>query len=439
MYDWGVSALQTTIMVAVFPIFFLKVPAAHLGEGGGLQAYANANTIAAVIVAILSPLLGAFSDHAGAKKKMLFIAMLIGATATACMFFIQRGQVGLASTLFIIALIGATASMVFYEAILPHIAKPDEVDRVSTAGFAMGYIGGGILLALNLAWIQKPEWFGLPSGPGLSESDALLPTRLAFVSVALWWFVFTLPLMRRVREPPRLQKAHEARAERPSLLAPFARLGETLRELRGFKQAFLLLLAFLVYNDGIQTIIKMATAYGTEIGIGQSALIASILVVQFVGIPFTFLFGALAGRLGVKRSIFLGLVAYGGISILGYFMKSALHFVILAGLVGMVQGGTQALSRSLFSTLIPVHKSGEFFGFYSVFEKFANIFGPLLFSATIALTGSSRNAILGVIIFFIVGGALLSLVNVEEGQKAARKAEEDMSVIPPVPETAPAG
>jgi UMF1 family MFS transporter len=204
------------------------------------------------------------------------------------------------------------------------------------------------------------------------------------------------------------------------------RLGETFRELRSYRQAFLMLLAFLIYNDGIQTIIKMATAYGTEIGIGQSALISAILLVQFVGIPCSFLFGSIAGRIGAKRALFLGLLAYTVISILGYYMTTATHFFVLAGLVGMVQGGTQALSRSLFASMIPQHKSGEFFGFFSIFEKFAGIFGPLIFAATIAVSGSSRNAILSVIGFFAVGAALLALVNVPEGQRTAREVERQV-------------
>ena len=430
MYDWATSSLQTTVLVAVFPIFFVRVAAAGLPESRGTQALATANTIAAVIVALLSPVLGAISDYAAAKKRMLAASMLVGAAATAGMFFIRHGDLTLASTLFVIALVGATASFVFYEALLPHIATPAEIDRVSSAGYAIGYIGGGVLLALNLAWIQRPDLFGLPAGEGLSQQQATLPARLAFVSVAIWWVAFSIPLLRRVPEPPRTLERDEP--GRGSVVrTSFARLGETLRDLMGFRQAFLMLLAFLVYNDGIQTIIKMATAYGTEIGIGQSALIAAVLLVQFVGVPCAFLFGMLATRIGAKRAVFVGLLSYTAISVVGYYMRTAAHFFILASLVGVVQGGTQALSRSLFATLIPAHKSGEFFGFYSVFEKFSSIFGPLLFSITIARTGSSRNAILSVIVFFAVGAALLAFVNVERGQRAARDAEAGLRTATP--------
>jgi len=425
MYDWAVSSFQTTIQVAVFQIFFVSVAAGTLPAGKPLQLWATVNTIAAVLVAIVSPVLGAISDFAAAKKRMLSAFMLVGVAACAGMFFIERGDYILAAALYVIATIGATASLVFYEALLPHIAADEEMDRVSSAGYAMGYIGGGVLLALNIAWILAPGAFGLPSGEGLTPAQATLPTRLAFASVAVWWLLFSIPILRRVREPQRKLEPDEVHGV-SLFLAPFIRLRETVRELRTYRNAFLMLLAFLVYNDGIQTIIKMATAYGTEIGIPTTALITAILIVQFVGVPFAFLFGALAGRIGAKRSIFLGLLAYASISVVGYFMKSARDFYMLATLVGMVQGGTQALSRSLFASMVPAHKSGEFFGFYSVFEKFASIFGPLLFAITIATTGSSRNAILGVILFFVAGAAILARVNVDDGRRMARDAERDL-------------
>jgi MFS transporter, UMF1 family len=423
MYDWAASAVQTTIMVAVFPIYFVKVAGAGLAVGGATQRLASVNSLALFIIAVLSPILGAVSDYRGNKKRLLAVFLGLGVAATLGMFLIERGDLNLASLLFTLSLVGVAGSFVFYEALLPHIARPGEIDRISAAGYALGYVGGGILLALNLAWIQRPDWFGLPSGPGLTEHQATLPVRLAFLSVAVWWVIFSIPLFRNVPEPPPRLEPDERRGESPIKVA-FIRLAETFRELRSYRHAFLMLLAFLIYNDGIQTIIKMATAYGTELGIGQNALIGAILLVQFVGIPCTFLFGMLAGRIGAKRALFLGLMAYTAISLLGYYMKTAVHFYLLAGLVGMVQGGTQAISRSLFASMIPQHKSGEFFGFFSVFEKFAGIFGPLIFAGTIAATGSSRNAILSVILFFIVGALLLWPVDVMEGQRIARLADE---------------
>ena len=422
MYDWAVSSVQTTIMVAVFPVYFANIAKGDLGESRTTQAIATANTLVAIILAVLSPILGAVSDYVAAKKRMLGASMIVGAAAVAGMFFVQQGDYRLALVLFVISLIGATASTIFYDALLPHIAADDEIDRVSSAGYAVGYIGGGLLLALNLAWILKPGWFGLPTGAALSSAQKTLPTRLALLSVAVWWLVFSIPLFRRVPEPPRTREPDELTGG-SVLVAPFVRVGETFRALRGYKQAFLMLLAFMVYNDGIQTIQKMAATYGKQLGIADTVLIASILIVQFVGFPFAFLFGSIAARIGAKPAIFIGLVVYAAISILGFYMQTAAHFILLAVMVATVQGGTQALSRSLFASLIPAHKSGEFFGFYSVFEKFASIFGPLLFWVTIATTGSSRNAILSVILFFALGALLLSRVRVSEGQEAARAAD----------------
>ena len=425
MYDFGISAMQTTITTAVFPIFFVKVAGANLQGAGAAQWWANANTIGAVLIAILAPILGAMADFKAAKKKFLIGFLLLGVTSTAAMFFIAQGEILFAAVIYVLSLAGATGSMTFYEALLPHIATEDEMDRVSTAGYALGYVGGGILLALNLAWISNPGMFGLPSGDGLTSAQATLPARLAFVSVAVWSAVFSIPVLRKVPEPQRTIEPDETTGVSlgTSVLTAFTRLGETIRELRGYKQAFLAMLAFTIYNDGIQTIIKMASVYGTEIGIGQSDLITAILLVQFIGIPCAFAFGGLAGILGTKHSIFIGLLVYMGICIFAYNMTTTREFYILAILVGLVQGGTQALSRSLFARMIPKHKSGEFFGFYSVFEKFGGILGPLLFGIALGQSGSSRIAILSVIAFFVVGGAVLSLVNVGEGEAAARAAD----------------
>jgi UMF1 family MFS transporter len=319
--------------------------------------------------------------------------------------------------LFVLANIGVNGSFVFYDALLPHVARPDEVDRVSAAGYALGYLGGGTLLVFNLAWIQKPGWFGLPSGPGLTEWQATLPVRLSFLSVAIWWPVFAIPLFRRVSEPP--VDARRASDPRSPVATALEQLGRTFRELRRYKQGSLMLLAFLIYNDGIGTIIRMATSYGKEMNLDSTVMIASIVIVQFVGIPFTFLFGWVASKVGAKRSILFSLGVYGGICVLGRFMSKSSHFVALAVLLGMVQGGSQSLSRSLFASMVPKDKTGEFFGFFAVVEKFAGIFGPMVFLAIIPVFGSSRNSILALIVFFLVGGVLLARVDVEQGRREA--------------------
>jgi UMF1 family MFS transporter len=422
MYDWAISGMQTVILASVFQIYFAKVAAAGLEGSRATQAWSAANFAGAVLVAVLAPVLGAIADYSAAKKRFTAVFMCVGVLGCFGMFFIQRGDLTLAVLTYVLSLVGSTASLTFYESLLPHIAREKEVDRVSSGGYAHGYLGGGLLLVINLAWIQKPEWFGLPHGEGVSPGAATLPSRLAFVSVGIWWLAFSLPLFLRVREPARVREPDEPTGL-GAVRAAFVRLGETLREMRRYRNAFLMLLAFMIYNDGIQTIIKTAAVYGAELGIPQGALIGAILLVQFVGVPFAFMFGALAGRIGPKRAIFLGLLVYTCISVVGYFMRTATHFLLLALLVGMVQGGTQALSRSLFASMVPPHKSGEFFGFYSVFEKFANIFGPLLFFVTIEFTGSSRYAILSVILFFAVGAVLLNMVNVDEGRRTAQEAE----------------
>ena len=275
----------------------------------------------------------------------------------------------------------------------------------------MGYLGGGLLLAVNLAMIM------------LAPDDMVeMMTRLSFVTVAVWWFVFTLPLLRHVKEPPRQVKAQEVGGN--PILVSFQRLGSTFRDIRRYRELFIFLVAFWLYNDGIGTIIKMATIYGAEIGIGQTTLIGTLLMVQFVGIPFTFAFGWLAKRIGTKNGIFLALAVYTFISIFGYFLREAWQFWALGVAVATVQGGSQALSRSLFSRLAPKSKSAEFFGFFSVSEKFAGIAGPFIFGLVGQLMGNSRLAIVSLIIFFIIGAALLARVNVQEGERVAEAEEQ---------------
>ncbi|MGH9163325.1 MAG: MFS transporter [Vicinamibacteraceae bacterium] len=415
LYDWANSAFMTTVIAAVFPIYFSTVAAADVPAADATFWFSIATTVALATVAVMAPVLGAIADYSAAKKRFLAGFQTLGLLATAAMWFIGRGDWLLALALFMLGNIGVYGAFTFYDSLLPHIASRDEVDRVSTSGYALGYLGGGLLLAINLAWILRPEAFGLP--------DADVAVRLSFVSVAIWWLLFSLPLFRRVPEPQRRLEADERPDQNPIAMG-VTRLRETLQDLRRYRQAFLMVLAFLLYNDGINTIIRMATIFGTEIGIGREHLIGALLLVQFVGVPCSFLFGRLAGRIGAKRAVAGSLVVYTGVSILCYFVQTALHFYALAIIVATVQGGSQALSRSLFATMVPRHKSSEFFGFFGVFEKFAGIFGPLLFAIAVALTGSSRHAILSVILFFLLGGLVLWRVDVAEGQRVAREADE---------------
>ena len=413
MYDWANSPFQSTVVNAVFPIFFGSYAAAGLDGAAATARYAWATTIAVTIVAVLGPLLGAVADYRAWKKRLLALFLGIGVAAVLLMAFIQQGGWMFALAVFVIANIGDRVAWVFYDSLLPHIAPPDEIDRASTAGYAIGYFGGGVLLLVNLAWLMSPQSFGIP--------DTATAAKLAFVSVAIWWVLFSIPLFRRVPEPPPAADAARRAGGHPASAA-FTQVWEAFKELRGYRNAFLMLIAFLLYNDGIQTMIRMAAIYGAEIGIDSNAQIAAFVVVQFVGVPCSFLFGAVADRIGAKPAVLISVAVYTGISILGYFMTTEWQFFALAFLVGTVQGGSQALSRSLFARMVPKHKSSEYFGFFSVFEKFAGVAGPAVFAASVTLFGNSRAAVLSIIVFFILGAIVLTRVNVAEGEAEAQRA-----------------
>lgn len=420
MYDWANSAFATTIMAAVLPAFYSSVAGANLSPVQASGYWGYTNTLAMLLVATSAPILGAIADHIGARKRFLGSFAGVGTTFTALMVFLSTGDWLLASVLYILGRIGFSGANIFYDSLLPHVARPDDIDQVSTRGFAVGYLGGGLLLVLNLIMIQ-PDLVGLDSFPGIP--DAEWGARLSFLSVAIWWAVFSLPLFLRVPEPP----AVLASGESPNpIRAGFQRLSHTLRDIRRYRELFKFLIAFWLYNDGIGTIITMAVIFGAEIGVGQADLIGAILVVQFVGIPFSIAFGWLARRLGAKRSILLALGIYTFIAIGGYFMQTALHFWLLALMVATVQGGSQALSRSLCGTMSPRAKTSEFFGFYDVSSKFAGILGPALFGIVGTLTGSSRLSIISLVVFFILGGVLLAHVDEQEGIRLAR--EEDAAL-----------
>jgi UMF1 family MFS transporter len=621
LYDWANSAFATTILAAVLPVYYSQVAGRTLGSAAQATAYWTATlSISLVIVAILAPILGTISDLKRGKKKLLALSILVGALGVSLLFFVGTGDWLIASAAFVIARLGFAAGNVFYDALLPHVARDNDIDRVSTMGYAVGYLGGGLLLAINIVMI-------------FTIGDSL-GTRLSFLTVAIWWIVFSIPIMRRVPEPPAAVST-----ESGSLLSiTFKRLGDTFSHLRSYKELLKFLIAYLIYNDGIGTIITVAVIYGAELGFGSIELIAAILLVQFVGIPFSILFGkipskeeskrafflafvvwnlvmlplvgigsqfvlgeditgtrppayedttgavgegdyavnssavaldgvwehdgeyavshdagatyalafngttvrvhysegpdrgnwavfidgsavvdddepviiegynsavhqgvdidvaateagehlleiintgdadeassgtamvigeatvmqpprtsdllailgllfvveaiglavaivvggplfsGLADTMTTKRTIILALIVYSVIAVWGFFLDSVVEFWFLAFMVAVVQGGSQALSRSLYASMSPKALSGEFFGFFSVMSKFSAIVGPLLFVAAVAVFGSSRPAILGLIVFFLVGIYLLNRVDETEGRRVARKADEE--------------
>jgi UMF1 family MFS transporter len=330
---------------------------------------------------------------------------------TALLYLVKSGDWFMASVFYIIGSIGFAGANVFYDSLLPHIAHEDEIDQVSSRGYAMGYAGGGILLAVNLVMIMF-------SPDHLTE----LMTRLSFLTVSIWWLVFTIPLWRNVKEPPRRILASE-KGFNP-VKASFSRLSNTFKEIKKYKELTKFIVAFWLYNNGIGTIIFMATIYGTELGFSSTTTIGTLLMVQFVAIPFAFLFGWLAKKIGTKRSILLSLLIYTLIAIGGYFLYKEIHFWLLGFAVATVQGGSQALSRSLFGRMMPKSKSAEFYSFFSVSEKIAGTVGPLLFGVVSRLMGGSRLSIVSLIIFFILGGLLLWQVKEKEGIEIADAEEK---------------
>lgn len=415
LYDWAKSAFETTIMAAILPIYFQKVAAADLPDALRTAYWGYTSAVALALVAVISPLLGAIADTLGATKRFLGLFMVMAAGTSSALVLVGQGEWRLAIGLYLVASIGYACSNVFYDALLPAVARPDELDRVSTSGYALGYAGGGLLLLVNLLWVQKPEWFGL--------ADAGVGTRLSFVSVGIWWIVFALPLFKHVKEPPTYRYHGEVGS---ALRISCNRLIATFREIRRYKQVAIFLLGYWFYSDGIGTIIKMATIYGAEIGIGTPHLIGAMVLVQFLGVPATFAFGALADRISARVALQLSLGVYTGICVLGYFMTDAWHFWALAVLVALVQGGSQALSRSLYATIIPPSKNSEFFAFISVSSRFAGILGPLLFGIVAQLAGGSRLSILFLIAFFVIGMVMLQIVDLAEGRRVAQEADREL-------------
>jgi len=411
-YDWANSALFTIVITAIFPVYYAQVVAGDMPEEDAKSLFLYATTASLGLSALLAPILGAHADVRGRRKTLLAAAMAVGALATAALFLFDAGEVWPALVAFGLANLGATLSIVFYDSLLPFVARgaEDDVDRLSTAAYGLGYFGGGIALVLAALIVSKPAVFGLPS-------EGTLAVRTTFLVAACWWLVFSVPILRGVPEPPPMATAGERRGV-------LAQLASTFGELRRYPQALLVLGAFLVYNDGVVTIIRMATIFAEQRGFESTFILGVIVAVQFVALPAAFAYGQLARRIGARPAILIGIACYGGITLVAAFMRTEAHFVALAMAVALVQGGVQALSRSLFASLIPPARSAEFFGLFGVAEKFAAIAGPLVLGLVIDATGDSPLAVLCLLPFFAVGAAILSRVDVDAGRAAARGAPD---------------
>lgn len=391
LYDWGNSAFATTVLAGFFPIFFNQYWAAGVPPQTQTLYQGLTATTASLVVMLLSPWLGAIADRHGAKKRFLAVLTLMGVVSTAALYLVGKGQWGWAIALSIAARIGFFGGISLYDALLVSVAHPREMDRVSALGYGLGYLGGGLLFAINVAMALKPQWFGL--------ADAALATRVAFVSVAIWWLVFALPLFRYVPETPPRGGA-----------SGWRELFATLRALRGLRPVWMFLLAYWLYIDGVDTIIVMAVDFGMKLGFASDHLIGALLLVQFIGFPAALVFGRLGERWGTRRAIFVALAVYTAVTIGAYHLQTLTQFYLMAAAIGCVQGGVQSLSRSYYARLIPAEKAGEFFGFYNMIGKFAAVLGPTVVGITAQLSGSARDAILSLLVFFIAGAVLLARV-----------------------------
>ena len=412
LYDWANSAFATVILAAVLPVYF-----AGLVPARGAAVFWSSEPVAATalwgytvsmsmaFVALTAPGLGNLADRRGWRRRLLVIFCLLGSLATCGLFFAGPGQYLLAAGLFILGNIGFASGNIFYNAYLPDLAQGHEADRLSARGFALGYIGGGLALLVVFLLISKHTLFGIP--------DQGTASRIGFLLTGVWWLGFAIPALAGLKGVPVTAGAlHALRTPRDYLRA--------ISDLRQYRHLGRFLLAFLLYNDGIQTIIAVSAIFAREeLGLATGTILGCFLMIQFVAMPGALLFSRLAGRFNTKRAILATLLLFTAITGYASVMRHAVEFWVLGFAVAVVLGGSQALSRSLFSSMVPKQRSAEFFGFYAISSKFASIFGPLAFALLIDMTGSNRMAILALALFFVLGILLLAGVDVEEGRRQA--------------------
>jgi MFS transporter, UMF1 family len=428
LYDWANSAFATTVMAAFFPVFFKQQWSREVDVNLSTARLGLGIAAASLLVAIMAPVLGAIADRNGLRKRFLVGFTVLGVAMTLALAFIPQGRWAMALLCFGTAYIGFAGAIIFYDAMLPQIATADRIDQVSSLGYALGYLGGGLLLVLNVIMVLQPQLFGIP--------DAGMAVRLSFASVAVWWGLFSLFTFAWVPADPPGKRV----PIRQQVRAGWGQLMSTFRKIRHLKHAFLFLIAYWCYIDGVDTIIKMAVDFGMSLGFDFKDLIIALILVQFIGFPAALVFGQLGKRWGVRRSIYLALSVYMLVTLWGAGMTKVWEFYAMACIIGLVQGGIQALSRSYFARFVPPRHTAEFYGFYNMLGKFAAIVGPALMGLTglmakrlllpadpsaeqiqaIGMT-ATRTSILAVLLLFLAGAILLYFVDEEKGRAEAEK------------------
>ena len=421
MYDWANSAFATTVIAGFFPVFFKQFWSAGADTTVSTARLGFANSAAGIIVALLAPVLGAIADKGTSKKKFLFFFAYMGVIMTSSLYMVSEGDWPMAVMLYVFASVGFSGGNVFYDSLLTEVASEKRLDSVSALGFSLGYLGGGILFAFNIWMTLSPELFGF--------ADAGEAVRFSFLTVGVWWALFTVPVLVFVKEP----RGEKSVSGVSAIKAGFNQLRSTLNEVRHLKTVFLFLAAYWLYIDGVDTIVRMAIDYGISIGFNSNDLILALLITQFVGFPSAIAFGYLGGKIGAKRAIFIAIAVYLFVSVWGAFIQSKNEFYILAVIIGLVQGGIQALSRSFYARIIPANKSAEYFGFYNMLGKFAAVLGPAVMGGVVLLVKSmgyssniaSRASISSISLFFIAGGILFYFVDEEKGKEEVKYLERD--------------
>jgi UMF1 family MFS transporter len=410
LYDWANSAFATTVMAGFFPVMFKQYWNAGADAALSTARLGLANSLAGILVAVMAPFLGAVADRSSIKKRLLGCFAFLGIASTMGLSLAGKGEWPLAALLYSLALAGFLGGNVFYDALLKSVSEGPAMDRVSSLGYGLGYLGGGLLFALNVWMSLDPARFGLGGA-----ADAV---RMSFLTVGLWWAFFSLPLMVLVREERLPSQGLKA-----MIGQGISELRKTFHEIRHLKTIAVFLLAYWLYIDGVGTIIVMAVDYGLSLGFAQNDLVTALLMVQFIGFPCAIAFGRLAGIMGPRRSILAGLALYLFVTVWGAFIDTRAEFYVMALLNGTVQGGVQALSRSLFARIIPADKTAQYFGFYNMIGKFASIMGPVLVAVSVLLARSfgagphlaPRISIVSIAVLFVAGGLLLLGVDESEG------------------------